>query len=395
MTGICVRGDAVEFPPYPNPRGTTVTATFPGRHDRARHFAAGVAAIHDGTTQPSEDLQFWQLAVAYLHWGAPKVQVGSMKKYWNELQRWVLPAIGSIPLHRCDLDTYQAIFTHLDNHDTSESERRGVARTVGAVASWAAGSSWWTLPTDPFGLHSARNKVKYAAFAKGASVDIAAGRTVERITTDMCPTLDQTIEFGAVLADVAEDLWGPSARYVGDAPIVQYLTGMRLGELLAAQVDDFDLRSHMPTVYIPRQYDKTKRCTPVGPITKAPKSKRPRHAALWTSTSELLTDIVGRARAEGRGVLFVPTKAQTSWFRRFEVAYGIAAGEAAYPYTSHWHRHAYCSLNLASRDENGFGRSAAAVAAWVGHRDPEVLRIRYWHPLPLEDGWSDHWPGAK
>ena len=72
------------------------------------------------------------------------------------------------------------------------------------------------------------------------------------------------------------------------------------------------------------------------------------------------------------------------------------ATECGYPYTSHWHRHAYASLNLAPISDGGYDRGVPKVAEWLGDTPTSVVKT-YWHSVSevVHTGWSRRRPGRQ
>lgn len=273
--------DGVTWLPHPGaPR--TVTFSFPGRPDRASAFASGVRAIVTDQMTWSDSTPFWMVGIAWMHHDGSRLAPGSIGKYRGDIFKVLIPAIGGVKLADLGRDAYQRLFDHLDADDASESKRREAARTVGTIGSWLQTSGRWPYPADPFGPGAAQRAIRHSAFAKGHDADIRSGRKALKIGADMCPRFDDTVAFAETLTEVVVDRWGPHAAYLGQALVVQYLTGYRLGELLAARPEEFHLNGGRHVVEVHHQIDASRRPTATGPVLKAPKNHTSRELVVWS-----------------------------------------------------------------------------------------------------------------
>jgi hypothetical protein len=408
MTTVQHTGNQVLWLPHPNARKWHKWAlTDP---NSAAYRAPIIRSILDGTHEPNENSPLWTVMVAWMHHDGPRLDRNSFPSYVIDI-RYINQAIGLTPLKAChDTLQYQALFNALERGEflksddpgsesrspASESQRRCVARTLATICGWAQETSWWPHQHEMFGHATSRRKIRRSAFEKGRDADIAAGRVPERIRWDTCPTFEATLIFSRTLTDVAVDRWGKKAAYLGSFPVTQYLTGARYGEGLAHRPTEFTLAGPEPRIWIPAQIDKNINYVNGCPTLKTPKNGKERTAYIWESMVEVLEPIVADAEEHGRPHLYMsPVPDLKTFPRQFIEVYALAAEVADYEYTSHWHRHAYASYNLASTAEGGFGRSLKTVAEWLGHAKTDLTDKRYWHPSGLAEGWSSHKPGER
>ena len=115
------------------------------------------------------------------------------------------------------------------------------------------------------------------------------------------------------------------------------------------------------------------------------KNSRPRSAQVWQwAAEEFLDDFVVQARAERDGRLFdPPTRQRRSWLPSFEAFLRDVAAQHGYPYTPHWHRHAYASLNLAPVSDGGYDKGVPKVAEWLGVTVRHVRRLVQERRIPF------------
>lgn len=84
-------------------------------------------------------------------------------------------------------------------------------------------------------------------------------------------------------------------------------------------------------------------------------------------TTQITADIVSQTRAASPG-------AHDQEAARIGIdLLNQTIDDHGYRWTSHAHRRAYISWNLATRDEGGYGCSPARVAQWVGHSDIQQI----------------------
>lgn len=387
-------GGSVMWRPHPNARKWQTWAL--GDPERSVYRARIIGDILDGHYAPAPDTPLWAVMVAWMLHDGPRLDPGSFPSYASDIRK-INDLVGTAPLRACvDTDVYQRLFDQLDATAASESARRAIARTVGAVATWAQGSAWWPYPTEMFGHHDRRRKIRKSAFDKGRDADTAADRTPTQITHDLCPTFDETVAFCTTLREMAADRWGPGARYLGDLPEVQYLTGGRFAEMLVTAPGDLHLDPTSPRCRIDSQLNKAIPYVDGGGTRKATKNGKPRDVAIWAWATDELERIVADATQSRRHHLFGAPNGNIRYFaRQYQDLYKQAAEAASYEYTSHWHRHAYASYNLATPAEGGYGRSLKAVSLWLGHSKTDLTAARYWHQVQPEQGWSDHRPGVR
>jgi hypothetical protein len=111
---------------------------------------------------------------------------------------------------------------------------------------------------------------------------------------------------------------------------------------------------------------------------------------VWEWAIPYLDDFYNRAARERGGCAFATLIDSKRPLDRIETLLRDVRHDPSvnYPWTSHWHRHAYASLNMASREDGGLNRSPATVAGWLGD-GIEVVERTYWHGAGNpEPGWS-------
>ena len=356
----------------------------------AAHVAAGIRAVQTERFAITADTPFWQIAMRWMWAGSTTLKDTSFPSYRSDILLRLLPHVGHLPARFCDEDAYQSLFDQLGDAGASESMVRCSARTLGAICTWVAPESRWPLDRPPFGAVRLQRKVKEAAFKKARTLEETGPIRICHV-----PSWDEMIEFCADLRAAAVDRYGSDADYIGDLPLIQYVTSKRWGEALVAKASDFRLGEC--TVATTCQYDKRRRWEAgvVDPPTTITKNGSPRTSVIWEEAVGLLEPIVARAAERPGGYLFPRTNDQLHWDDRLYRLYQDTQRAVGYQYTSHFHRHAYVTWNLATVDEGGYGRSIRKVAEWIGHTRVSETSERYWHPTEDEPGWSRHLPGSR
>lgn len=314
--------------------------------------------------------------------------------YTANIRDHILPVVGDKRLADLTVDDYRRVLDHAVPF--GESRVASVARTLGTLRTWVCEQGWETR-MPPFGHDAALRRAKRTAVSDGVKADLDAGRMKTRITTRDCPTFEELQQFRSTLAQAAGDRrWkrGTSdGGYLGDVPLVQYSCGHRIGEVLVAHADHFDLEAAQPMVSIDFQLDDDIGWTPDGPGLTLTKNRKSRTAAIMEWAVEDLAALIEDARQNRNGWLFAPPGDVKDWDRVFSDLHLVARETANSPHTSHQYRHAYASYMLAPVGNGGYGRDLRTVSIWLGHSDPQVSSERYWHPVPGGSGWSVRTPG--
>lgn len=336
------------------------------------------------------------LLVVMLVWawnGTGTLQDDSWEKYRSNLPR-ILRTTGATLLENADHDWYvrfHAALLEPSEHDplgATCSTLEAIATVVGSCATWVLENSGYDGPRIA-GEGSLRN-----VHRRFRSLARAAHKTTSpKIRATHCPSLEEILAFGVTLGELAARRWGEEYRCWQHAPLMQFVTGARLMELPVLTVESFDFDDLRDAwVAIDFQY-RDGAHTPGSPNLGPTKNKKPRTASLWWWVSEHLAPILAEAEGRpGKLLLPIPPHLKTGK-RRLQDLYNQAIVEHGYQWTSHWHRHAYVSWNLATRAESGYGRSPAAVAEWIGHYDTGLIERRYWVKVATTPD-SSHLPGC-
>lgn len=336
--------------------------------------------------------------VRHLKADSPKAKL-TTRQYRSDCNAVILPELGDLWLVDCDATRWRTFARSL-------AKRQGVGRledaqrTVGALITWALDEDRWpALPA--FGGQERRRAIQKSVVSYAPVTSARSGK--RRIKTSDCPTVEQTWDFADALGDAAAAKWGEDARPVGDVVRAQYLTGARIATAFAFAATDFDLDRRL--AFIHRQVDRTASWAIKGldaealksfvPPLELVKQKNPdgHEASLWEWADDDIARILGQT--DGRSEwLFATCIPSARPLDAFEQLYREVRREKDYKWTSHWHRHAYASLNLAPICEGGYGRGVATVAGWLGD-GIKVVQDTYWHPsTDAPSGWSAHRPGA-
>ena len=434
---VQVQGPAVVF--SPNERECLPQRFVFDDPAKATRFARVVHRVLNEGIDVGPETTLVELALLWMSRGGGAVSDTTFTQYTRDLRKWILPFEGATPLCECTADAYLHLFRELaayrrcddpevaaraqraakrtrerpsraihpraggasDMAGVSESVYRRVVRTLGAVMTWARREKLWPMGWLPFGDPLSQRAAHKQFFSLGRAYDAQTSRTQGLIDISLCPTITQTRKFGEALTAAAVNRWDDSAAYIGQAPLVQFITGCRVSELLVCHADQFSLDGPAATLTVAAQLgDGGWRVSGRGrhgvvgaPTLKPPKNKSPRQVELWPWAVGPISEACDEARAERDGWLFAPPRPIKAWARGFIDVYAAAAIESGYPFTSHWHRHAFASYNLAVRSQGGYGRNPRQVADWLGHANVALTTRTYWHPTPNEPGWGDHEPG--
>jgi len=336
------------------------------------------------------------LLVVMLVWawnGTGTLEDDSWDKYRSNLPR-ILRTTGATLLRDADHDWYvrfhEALLkpSDLDPLGATCSILEAIATVIGSCASWVHEQSGYQGPRLAGSGSLRRVHRKFRGLARAAH-----GTTASKIRVAHCPSLEEINSFGITLGELAARRWGEEYRCWQHAPLIQFVTGARQMELPVLTVDSFDIDDPRDAwVAINFQYRNGSH-RPGEPKRGPTKNKTPRDASLWWWVAEEIAPILAEAETRaGKLLLPIPPHLKTGK-RQLQDLYNKAITEHGYAWTSHWHRHAYVSWNLATRAENGYGRSPAVVAGWIGHYDTGLIERRYWVKVATTPD-SSHRPGS-
>ena len=332
------------------------------------------------------------------------IPTGTLNQYRSDLNVLLLPRIGDLWLVDADDDAHADLIDKVISA-TNAGRLDAAERTLGVVISWAHEKGRWPKGRPAFGGREARfARVKSKKAAQPADIADVKGL----ISLEDCPTYGETCAYGAAVGDAAAQQWGEPARVLGELPKIQYLIGGRISATFASHAAGFQLSRR--TFHVVHQIDRSKSwpdissCRPNNLAAYKPplildKNKLPtgRYARLWGWGLPYLEDFFSRAARERGGWAFATVLDSKRPLDRVEKLLRDVRHDPAvnYRWTSHYHRHAYASLNLATKHEGGYNRSVATVAGWIG--DGIALTQRtYWHGTSEpEDGWSDRPPPIR
>lgn len=315
---------------------------------------------------------------------------GTHRTHRSQLNSLILPVLGETWLVDCGYDALAKVLDHAGAKGVTRQE--AALSMLGSLVTWASQSDVRRWPDGhagfggPVTLRAERRRVRRTTAADGT-------RGLIRHTD--CPTVEQTWAFADHVRAAAIAGWGKEAAYLGEFPKVQFVTGSRIAEAIVLHSDNYSPDDFK--FWIDVQWDRATPWTTGDMPTVPVKNSRPRSAQVWQwAAEEFLDDFVVQARAERDGRLFdPPTRQRRSWLPSFEAFLRDVAAQHGYPYTPHWHRHAYASLNLAPVSDGGYDKGVPKVAEWLGDTPTSVVKT-YWHSVSdtIDTSWSRRRPGG-
>jgi hypothetical protein len=331
---------------------------------------------------------------------AGRIPDGTLNTYRSDLNAILLPRIGDHWLVDCDNEAHANLVDSITTEANLIRLRAG-ERTLGALITWAHNKRRWPDDRPAFGgrePRAARVKSKVSA----TPVDVADVKSL--ITLEDCPTFNETAAYGEAVGDAAAQQWGEAARILGELPKVQYLIGGRISATFASHASGW--HRALQSVHIVFQVNRSRswptltteldRFKPPLILDKA-KMPEGRYARVWEWAVPYLDEFYLRAARERGGWAFATLIDSKRPLDRVEKLLRDVRADPTvnYPWTSHWHRHAYASVNMASREDGGHNRSPATVAGWLGD-GIEVVERTYWHGAgEPEPGWSSTPPAPR
>ena len=330
--------------PGPDGRDRSAPSTFATKTDAARFLAAvevdmgrGVwlDPLRSGVTL-REYSQAW-LAERTVR-GRP-LAVRTRETYLNSLDRWVLPALGGLPLDRI---------------------------TPAAVRRWHAETSAATGPTATRQAYALLHAILATAVA-----DDALPRNPCRIKgagqarSDERPLLD---------VDQVQHLSAHMPENLRGLVDLAFWAHLRLGELLALRIGDIDMDAG--TVAVQRQVVETD----AGPVESAPKAGSQRVVHLPPQgVSALAEHLRTRSPALPTACLFVRRDGRALRAHHVHAAWSTARGSADLP-DVHLHDLRHAGLTLAAQS----GATLAEVMRRAGHSSSRAAMI-YQHAAEQRD----------
>ena len=281
---------------------------------------------------------------------------GTMRRRVSCMNKWIIPAVGDVPLIDTTLATLVTVGDMLVSNRSSRSNFNSTMQTMSVVADWADARR--ALPESPFGADNRRKREvkRLLAMVQDGPKMVAEEGNERDIQIDMVPTWDDVVRLSEKLADRVGGI--SKSREVGDrygrAVRIAAGTGLRLCELLALSVEQIDLANGILTInrqldrYTP--WDGTERMP-----TTPPKSGLSRKVVVWAKVRDDLVAAV--AEADENGIHFPPYLQQNWWPYAWGRLMENARGDAEFPWHGHWLRHHYGSYSLAPRDVGGLGHA--------------------------------------
>lgn len=384
-TGITVHGRSVHL--YARPTDTTMFE-LPCLDQRAARVAADRIAQARTSKRFDASTPLYAAMLAWAWWGTGHLDpTDSWPKYRGTMRKTLL-LTGGIELGAADRDWYSRLHQRCIKDGWTVSTLESLATVFGAFATWSTKSRDIWDGDRPGGSGLQQIHRAFRAEARTNADDAPLIRTHD------CPGLADAIAFGHTLGEIAVERWGPDYACWSDAPRIHFATGCRLMALPVLRGASFKLTEPaQASVHIAAQYrDGSHR--PGAPRRGPTKDKGVRDARIWASEVEFMRERCDEAAGRAGGLLLpLPPHLKTGT-RRLQDLLKTAIDEHGYKWTSHAHRRAYISWNLATRAEGGYGCSAARVALWVGHSDTQLITRTYWVPTSDEpDTW--HSPGER
>lgn len=327
----------------------------------------------------------------------------TVRQYRSDSNVLILPRLGGHWLVDCDLAAYRTWATKVTKSHGVDRFADAAARTLNACLTWAHVNDRWPSDHAAFGGFDARKAVVLKR-RRSQRTPSKPKQRASLISLEDCPMFDVTQEFGWHLAEAAVELWGEQARPLGKLPEVQTLTGTRIAEAFVLHTGEFNLSAAQAHVTWQTNRDASWKKQPdladFDPPRILAKTGLPdgHPVALWEWGMPILDEVLDHADEHHGGWLFaacIPNSKRP--LDRFETLYREVRRrhDVSYPFTSHWHRHAYASYNLAPENRGGFDRSIDEVAEWLGD-DPGTVRDTYEHSSRRRrPGWSSRRPGTS
>ena len=354
----------------------------------ARRAAERIERTRD-SKRLEPDTPLYAAFAAWAWWGTGHLDpTDSWPKYRSRM-RTILTLTGGTTMAAADRDWYGRLHQECVNRGWTESQLKSLATVISAFATWCVDTPGrWSGPRPSGGSHSQLHR-HYRALARTQH-----GSATTKIRPEHCPNISDADAFGAVLGEHAANRWGPEYACWSHAPRLQIVTGCRLMELPVLRADSFELgAAGDASVHVSAQY-KDGRHAPGAPGAGPTKNKGERDARIWTSQAQWVRSRCEEA-AERPGGLLVPLPPElATGTRQLQSLLSRAIEAHEYRWTSHDHRKAYISWNLATRDEGGYGYSPARIRHWVGHSTTELIERCYWVPTPGAND-DNHQPGER
>lgn len=292
---------------------------------------------------------------------------GTVRQYLSDWNTWVPDAVGEAPARQVTFTHWRAIFDGMVKGDCTPERIAAVNRTIGVVTKWGSLRGWFGSE-EPWGPPTRRTE--FVRDAKKRARQKQGAATMRSYAVAECPSWDDILE----LAEALEELLPGQGR---NAVVIAAATGVRGGELLGFQVDDFALDRGV--VRVERQLARRENW----PATTLPKGAKARETIVWAHAIPYVKDAIANAHADGWLFPKPEDSRANKWLTKFNKLVEKAQKEIDWAWTFHWTRHHFCSIGVAPVAAGGYGLEAAAVARWAGHADLSTFLKYYVQPQAM------------
>lgn len=352
-----------------------------GDAERAREFADEKYAEIDRhrTRGPLSHVPLGQVWLRYVKFlldtNTPQGTSDQYRSNWN---CHMLEEVADVSCGDLDVSHWTRVFEELLSGGATKETMRAVARTLGALITYAEDRNYFG-DREAFGVSDRRRGKIVAALSKKAPT--AADQ--EQIGMDDCPS-PATIQG---FARVAERVL-PGYGFL--LVLLAFASGLRFTECLGLRVEHIDLETG--EIRVVQQLNRYQPWPEVAP----PKRKKPRTVQIWSAYKWVLQKLVEQAATHQgihTGWLFPPDRPVARWADRVnrlinQDAVALfnsdtcedAAGQDGleeWGWTFHWLRHAFASYSLASKEHGGLGFSVPYVQKQLGHEKPSTTTDKY------------------
>jgi integrase len=328
------------------------------------------------------------LGAAYLRFvtflGTSNTPQGTTDQYRSNWRCHMPEAVADVPCGDLNVGHWTQVFEEMLIDGASKETMRAVARTLGALITYAENRNYFG-DRDAFGVSARRRRGIVADLAKRAP----AAADQDKIGVEHCPAPATIHRFARVAESV---LPGYGILLV----LLAFASGLRFTECLGLRVEHIDLRTG--EIRVVQQLNRYQAWPAVAP----PKGGKSRAVQIWAAYEWVLHRLVAQAAThtgDHEGWLFPPDRKVKRWADRVNrlinqdsaALYNDDADERGetgdgtkWGWTFHWLRHAHASYSLASKEHGGLGFSVTYVQGQLGHAKPTTTTDRYQSPIAGE-----------
>ncbi|KQP64395.1 site-specific integrase [Nocardioides sp. Leaf285] len=328
------------------------------------------------------------LGVAYLRFvtflGTSNTPQGTTDQYRSNWRCHMPEAVADVPCGDLNVGHWTQVFEEMLIDGASKETMRAVARTLGALITYAENRNYFG-DRDAFGVSARRRRGIVADLAKRAP----AAADQDKIGVEHCPAPTTIHRFARFAESVL-----PGYGFL--LVLLAFASGLRFTECLGLRVEHIDLRTGK--IRVVQQLNRYQ----VWPTVAPPKGGKSRTVQIWAAYEWVLHRLVAQAAThteDDEGWLFPPDRKVKRWADRVnrlinQDAVALYNDDAdgqsetddstRWGWTFHWLRHGHASYSLASKEHGGLGFSVTYVQGQLGHAKPTTTTDRYQSPIAGE-----------